>query len=59
MAVIIPFPVSRSRAATRAARIFQAQVELEQTRKQAMLFFGASVLVVGAMLTLLEVASRL
>ncbi len=59
MAVIIPFPASRTRGATRARRIFEAQVQLEKARRQATLFFGGAIVGTAFLLTGIELISRL
>ncbi len=58
MAVIIPFPVSRCRGATRAHRVFHAQAQLEKARRQAALFFGAATLAALFLMMGLELLAR-
>lgn len=58
MGVVIPFPVSSHRSSSRARRIFEAQVKLEQARRQTVLFFAAASLTVFAVMSLLEFVVR-
>jgi hypothetical protein len=58
MAIIIPFPAGRGKATLRARRIFEAQFEMERTRKQGMAFFGFALITVAALMTTIELISR-
>lgn len=59
MAVILPFPVQRAHAATRARRVFHAQAEFERAQKQASLFLAMAMISVAVIMSVLEVAARL
>lgn len=59
MGVVIPFPATRSHATSRARRVFDAQVKLEQARRQTVVFFAAASVTVFALMSALELAARL